>query len=171
MIDPDGNQLGILPLEEAKEAAAKFELDLVEVSPESRPIVCRIMDYGKYRYDQAKKAREARKHQTNIDVKEVKYRPAIDEHDFQFKTARARKFLEKGKKVKITIMFRGRDMRRPENGFRILNRVADELKEIAEVTDRPTKMVGRDLPMTLTPKAGFRQDKDVKDVKEAAVKK
>jgi translation initiation factor IF-3 len=160
LVDPDGNQLGIVPIEEAREQAEKFNLDLVEVSPESRPIVCRIMDYGKFRYDQAKKAREARKHQTNIDVKEVKYRPAIDEHDFQFKTRRARKFLEKGKKVKITIMFRGRDMRRPENGYRILDRVAQELKDVAEVTDRPGKMMGRDLPMVLTPIAGFKSTKE-----------
>ena len=110
----------------------------------------------------AKKAREARKHQTNIDVKEVKYRPAIDEHDFQFKTRRARKFLEKGKKVKVTIMFRGRDMRRPENGYRILTRVAEELKDVAEVTDRPGKMMGRDLPMVLTPLAGFKATKESK---------
>jgi translation initiation factor IF-3 len=151
LIDPDGNQLGIVPLEQAQAEAAKHSLDLVEISPDSRPIVCKIMDWGKYRYDEAKKAREARKHQITIDVKEVKYRPAIDDHDFQTKTNRARDFLIEGKKVKVTVMFRGRDMRRPENGFRILDRVAESLKEVGQVTDRPGKIIGRDLAMTLSP--------------------
>jgi translation initiation factor IF-3 len=109
------------------------------------------MDWGKYRYDQAKKAREARKHQQTIDVKEVKYRPMIDDHDFMTKTNRARQFLEEGKKVKVTIMFRGRDLRRPENGFRILDRVVEELKEVATVSDRANKLIGRDLTMVLSP--------------------
>ena len=151
MIDPDGNQLGIVPLEEAREEAAKHELDLVEISPDSRPIVCRIMDWGKFRYDQAKKAREARKHQITIDVKEVKYRPLIDDHDFETKTNRARKFLEEGKKVKVTIMFRGRDLRRPENGRKILDKVAEELKDVGQVTDRAGRIIGRDLTMVLSP--------------------
>ena len=151
MIDPEGNQLGIVPLEEAREEAAKHELDLVEISPDSRPIVCRIMDWGKFRYDQAKKAREARKHQITIDVKEVKYRPLIDAHDFDTKTNRARKFLAAGKKVKVTIMFRGRDLRRPENGRKILDRVAKELKDVAQVTDRAGRIIGRDLTMVLSP--------------------
>ncbi len=153
LIDPDGNQLGIVPLEKAREEAAKHELDLVEISPESRPIVCRIMDWGKFRYDQAKKAREARKHQITIDVKQVKYRPLIDPHDFKTKTERARRFLREGKKVKITIMFRGRDMRRPENGRRVLARVAEDLKDVSQITDRAGKIIGRDLTMVLSPSA------------------
>lgn len=151
LIDPDGNQVGIVPIEQAREEAEKHSLDLVEISPDSRPIVCRIMDWGKYRYDQAKKARESRKHQLTIDVKEVKYRPMIDGHDFQTKTNRARNFLEHGKKVKVTIMFRGRDMRRPENGFKLLDRVAEDLKDIAQVTDRASRLIGRDLTMVLSP--------------------
>jgi translation initiation factor IF-3 len=111
------------------------------------------MDWGKYRYDQAKKAKEAKKHQVLIEVKEVKYRPMIDDHDFMTKTNRARRFLQDGKKVKVTIMFRGRDMRRPENGFRILDRVAEELKDIAQVGDRARRLIGRDLTMTLNPLA------------------
>ncbi len=153
LIDPDGNQLGIVPVEEAREEAAKHDLDLVEISPDSRPIVCRIMDWRKYRYDQAKKAREARKHQVTIEVKEVKYRPMIDGRDFDTKTQRARRFLEGGKKVKVTIMFRGRDMRRPENGFKLLDRVTEDLKDIAQVTDRARKLIGRDLTMVLAPLA------------------
>ena len=153
LIGPDGEQIGIVPIEEAREHAEKHELDLVEISAESRPIVCKIMDWGKYRYDQAKKAKEAKKHQILIEVKEVKYRPMIDDHDFDTKTNRARRFLEGGKKVKVTIMFRGRDMRRPENGFRILDRVAEELKEIATVGDRARRLIGRDLTMTLNPLA------------------
>jgi translation initiation factor IF-3 len=153
LIDPDGNQLGIVPIEQAREEAAKHNLDLVEISPDSRPIVCRIMDWGKYRYDQAKKAREAKKHQATIEVKEVKYRPMIDDHDFNTKTQRARGFLEEGKKVKVTIMFRGRDMRRPENGFKLLDRVAEDLVDVAQVTDRARRLIGRDLTMVLTPLA------------------
>jgi translation initiation factor IF-3 len=151
LIDPDGNQLGILPIEQALAEAAKHSLDLVEISPDSRPIVCKIMDWGKYRYDEAKKAREARKHQITIEVKEVKYRPAIDGHDFDTKTNHARNFLLDGKKVKVTVMFRGRDMRRPENGFRILERVVEDLKDVGIVSDRPGKIIGRDLAMTLSP--------------------
>jgi translation initiation factor IF-3 len=109
------------------------------------------MDYGRFRYEQEKKAREARKHQQQIEVKEVKYRPNINQHDFDTKTNRARKFLEKGKHVKVTIMFRRREMRRPENGFVLLKRIAEDLQDIAKVDRMPTELEGRDLTMVIRP--------------------
>ncbi|MCK5379347.1 MAG: translation initiation factor IF-3, partial [Acidobacteria bacterium] len=116
MIDEEGEQVGVVPVDEALQMARSKGLDLVEVAATSRPIVCKIMDYGRFRYEQEKKAREAKRHQTQIEVKEVKYRPNINIHDFDTKTRLARKFLDKGKHVKVTIMFRRREMRRPENG-------------------------------------------------------
>ena len=109
------------------------------------------MDYGRFRYEQEKKAREAKRHQTQIEVKEVKYRPNINIHDFDTKTRLARKFLDKGKHVKITIMFRRREMRRPENGFEILRRIAEALGDIAKVDRMPTELEGRDLTMVIRP--------------------
>lgn len=126
-------------------------LDLVEVAANSRPIVCKIMDYGRFRYEQEKKAREARKQQHQVDIKEVKYRPNINIHDFETKTRRARKFLEQGKHVKVTIMFRMREMRRPENGFEVLRRVAEALAGVGTVDRMPTRLEGRDLTMLLRP--------------------
>ena len=127
-------------------------LYLGEVSAASRPIVCPIMDYGRFRYEQEKKAREAKKQQHQIDIKEVKFRPNINIHDFETKTAMARKFLEQGKHVKITIMFRMREMRRPENGYEVLRRVREQLESVAKVDREPSKeLEGRDLTMVLRP--------------------
>ncbi len=151
LVDDDGSQIGVVPVEEALARAREKGLDLVEVAANSRPIVCKIMDYGRFRYEQEKKAREARKLQHQVDLKEVKYRPNINIHDFETKTRRARKFLEQGKHVKVTIMFRMREMRRPENGFELLRRVAEELGDIASVDRMPTQLEGRDLTMLMRP--------------------
>ena len=151
LVDDEGNQVGVVPVEEALKMAREKGLDLVEVAANSRPIVCKIMDYGRFRYEQEKKAREAKKQQHAVEVKEVKYRPNINIHDFETKTRKARKFLEEGKHVKVTIMFRMREMRRPENGFDLLQRVADDLADIAKVDQMPTRLEGRDLTMVVRP--------------------
>ena len=151
LVDDEGNQVGVVPVDEALAMAREKGLDLVEVAANSRPIVCKIMDYGRFRYEQEKKAREARKQQHQVDVKEVKYRPNINIHDFETKTRRARKFLEQGKHVKVTIMFRMREMRRPENGFDLLRRVREELVEVAKADRIPTSLEGRDLTMVVRP--------------------
>jgi len=151
LIDDEGNQVGVVPVDEALSMAREKGLDLVEVAATTRPIVCKIMDYGRFRYEQEKKAREAKKQQHTVDVKEVKYRPNINQHDFDTKTKRARKFLEQGKHVKVTIMFRMREMRRPENGFDLLRRVVEDLEDVAAVENFPKELQGRDLTMVLRP--------------------
>jgi translation initiation factor IF-3 len=151
LVDDEGNQVGVVPIEEALKLAKEKGLDLVEVAATTRPIVCKIMDYGRFRYEQEKKAREAKKQQHAVEVKEVKYRPNINIHDFETKTKKARKFLEEGKHVKVTIMFRMREMRRPENGFDLLQRVADDLADIAKVDQMPNRLEGRDLTMVVRP--------------------
>ena len=151
LVDDEGNQVGVVPVDEALKLAREKGLDLVEVAANSRPIVCKIMDYGRFRYEQEKKAREAKKQQHAVEVKEVKDRPNINIHDFDTKTRRARKFLEQGKHVKVTIMVRMREMRRPENGFELLRRVAEDLEDIAKVDRMPTRLEGRDLTMVIRP--------------------
>jgi translation initiation factor IF-3 len=151
LVDDEGNQVGVVPIEEALKLAKEKGLDLVEVAATTRPIVCKIMDYGRFRYEQEKKAREAKKQQHAVEVKEVKYRPNINIHDFETKTKKARKFLEEGKHVKVTIMFRMREMRRPENGFDLLRRVAEDLEDIAKVDQMPNRLEGRDLTMVVRP--------------------
>jgi len=151
VIDEDGAQLGIMPVEEALAAAEERGLDLVEVAPNARPPVVRIMDYGKYKYEQARKAREARRKQHQIQVKEVKFRPGIDEHDFEFKVRHARRFLEEGNKVKATMMFRGRQMAHPELGREVLARVAEVLEDVGRVESEPL-MEGRNMTMVLAPR-------------------
>lgn len=150
MIDPEGGQLGILPIEQALEKAQELGLDLVEVAPMARPPVCRIMDYGKFRYEEQRKAREARKKQHRVDIKEVKMRPGIEDHDFDFKARHARRFLEEGNKVKITMMFRGRQMAHPEIGREVLQRVVSELADVGKVESHPT-MEARSMTMVLAP--------------------
>jgi len=141
----------VVPVEEALKAALDAGLDLVEVAPMARPPVVKVMDYGKYRFEQAKAARAARKKQHVIHVKEVKYRPGISEHDFEFKTRHARTFLEEGNKVKLTMMFRGRQVTHPELGHKVLNRVFEAVKDIAKVEAYP-KLEGRNMTMVLAPK-------------------
>jgi translation initiation factor IF-3 len=151
VISPDGTQLGILPIEQALQTAFDQHMDLVEVAPEARPPVCRIMDYGKYRYEQSKKAREAKKKQTIIELKEIKLRPKTEEHDFQFKARNAERFLKEGNKAKVTIMFRGREVIRMDRGRVVLDRFVEALKEVAVVEQAP-KVEGRNMSMILAPK-------------------
>lgn len=151
VIGADGGQLGIMTPQEALEKAYALGLDLVEVAPEARPPVCKIMDYGKYRYEQSKKEREARKKQTIIQVKEIKMRPKTEEHDFQFKLRHAERFLKEGNKAKVTMMFRGREMVHMDLGMKLLLKFAEGLKELAHV-EQQAKVEGRAMSMILAPK-------------------
>jgi translation initiation factor IF-3 len=150
VIDPEGKQLGILPVFEALRLATNYELDLVEVSPKSEPPVCRIMDYGKFKYQQSKKAHDAKKKQAVVHLKEVKMRPKTEEHDFQFKLRHIERFLKEGNKTKITIVFRGRELAHPDLGRNMLNRVTEESKEWGKVEQLP-KFEGRNFVMVLAP--------------------
>lgn len=165
LIGADGEQLGIVPLDEARRAASDAGLDLVEVAPDSRPIVVRVMDWGKHRFETAKKAKEARKKETRITIKQVKLRPNINIHDLETKLKHARRFLGEGDKVKVTIMFRGRDLRRPENGRKLLQKVIELLEDVSVVEASPGPIVNRDMNMVLGPK---RTKEAVKDSKESA---
>jgi len=151
LIGADGQQVGVVPVDEALRAAEENGLDLVEVAPMARPPVVKIMDYGKYRFEQAKAARAAKKKQHVIQVKEVKYRPNISDHDFEFKTRHAREFLEEGNKVKLTLMFRGRQVTHPELGREVLDRVYEEVKDIAKI-ETASKLEGRNMTMVLAPR-------------------
>jgi translation initiation factor IF-3 len=150
LIGPEGNQLGIKPLPEALNLARSLDLDLVEVADKANPPVCRIMDYGKYRYEAAQKAKESRRKSTNVVVKEMKYRPKIGTGDFDTKTKKVEKFLGEGHKVKVTIMFRGREMQHPELGRRILDHVAEQVADVGRVETFP-KQDGRNMTMVLAP--------------------
>ncbi|MEF2291456.1 MULTISPECIES: translation initiation factor IF-3 [Virgibacillus] len=150
LIDANGDQLGVKPRQEALEIARKRNLDLVLVAPNAKPPVCRIMDYGKYRFEQQKKEKEARKKQKVINVKEVRFTPGIGDHDFETKLKNARKFLEKGDKVKAAVRFRGRAITHKELGREVLDRFAEEVKDIATVETKP-KMEGRNMFMMLAP--------------------
>jgi translation initiation factor IF-3 len=151
VIAADGEQLGILEVEQALRIAEEQNLDLVEVAPMARPPVARIMDYGKFKFEQAKQARVAKKKQHVIQLKEVKFRPGIDEHDFETKTRHARRFLEEGNKVKVTLMFRGRQITHPELGRAVVSRVAQELSDLAKV-ESDARLEGKAMTMILTPK-------------------
>jgi translation initiation factor IF-3 len=150
LIGPDGEQIGILPTSEALQRAVDLGLDLVEVAPNSRPPVCRILDYGKYKYELSKKDKAAKKKQHTFQLKEMRYRPKIDDHDFEFKTKHVREFLESGSKVKVFVMFRGREMAYTEQGERLLRRVAEQLSDISTVEMEP-KLDGRNMTMVLAP--------------------
>lgn len=147
----DGTQLGIMPTREAVAMAGEQGLDLVEVAPKAEPPVCRIMDYGKYQYQQKKKQQEARKKQVQIQLKEVKFRPKTDEHDFQTKVRHIRRFLEGGDRCKVTVFFRGREIVHKDKGMEILTRVRQELEEVAKV-DQVPKFEGRTMSMVVSPK-------------------
>ncbi len=164
--------MGIIPTNEALERAESYGLDLVEVSANSRPPVCRILDYGKFKYELSKKDKLAKKKQHSIQLKEMRYRPKIDEHDFQFKTRHVREFLESGSKVRVFVMFRGREMARKEFGRKVLDRVVDELKDIANIESQP-KQEGRTMAMVIGPNAEImkqiknaRQEKQEKPAKQ-----
>jgi translation initiation factor IF-3 len=151
VIAPDGSQLGILEVDVALARAQEEGLDLVEVAPMARPPVVRIMDYGKFKFEQAKQARLAKKKQHVILLKEVKYRPGIDDHDFDTKTRHARRFLEEGNKVKVTMMFRGRQVAHPELGKEVLDRVAAELADLGKI-ETDAKLEGKNMTMIIAPK-------------------
>ena len=151
VIAADGSQLGIMEVDVALAQATEQGLDLVEVAAAARPPVVRIMDYGKFKFEQAKQARLAKKKQHVIHLKEVKYRPGIDDHDFETKTRHARRFLEEGNKVKVTLMFRGRQIAHPELGKLVVDRVAVELADLAKI-ESPSMMEGKSMTMILAPK-------------------
>ena len=153
LITADGEQAGIVALEKARDQAQDSGLDLVEVAPNARPPVVRIMDWGKFQFEQQKRAKEAKKRQHTIDIKEVKFRPRTDDHDFAFKLRNARRFLKKGKKVKVTVRFRRGELRRPDLGKKVLSQVARELEDMATVETRSTAIEARQLTMMLAPTA------------------
>ena len=147
---PSGEQVGIVKTDAARKLAYEADLDLVEVAPKAKPPVCTIMDYGKFKYEAAQKARESRRNQQQTVVKEQKLRPKIDDHDYETKKGNVIRFLEKGSKVKVTIMFRGREQSRPELGFRLLDRLAQDVAEFGVVEAKP-KQDGRNMTMVLGP--------------------
>ena len=151
LIDQDGNQVGIVPVREAISAAVEAGLDLVEVSPNANPPVCKIMDYGRYKYEQTKKLQEAKKKQTTFQVKEIKVRPKTGDHDLMVKIGHIRRFIEKKDKVKVTVLFRGREITLSDQGREILEIIADETEEIAIVEQEP-KFEGRTMVMILAPR-------------------
>jgi translation initiation factor IF-3 len=150
LINAAGENRGVVRLQQAQEIAANANLDLVEVAPDARPPVVRIMDYGKWRYEQEQKAKQARKHQSTITIKEIKFRPKIDPHDYATKKGHVVRFLKNKDKVKVTIMFRGRELIHPERGEAILMRLADEVKDLAQIESRPN-LDGRNMVMMLAP--------------------
>ncbi len=150
MVAPDGSQVGILALTDALRIARELDLDLVEVAPQARPPVCRLLDYGKYRYEMGLKAREAKRKQGASVLKEMKMRPKIDRHDYATKKGHIERFLGEGHKVKVTIMYRGREMAHTELGARILDRLADDLKSMAHV-ETPPKLDGRNMTIVFAP--------------------
>jgi translation initiation factor IF-3 len=150
LIDENGQQVGIMRTDDALQYAADRELDLVEVAPDAKPPVCRVLDYSKYKYEQIQKQKAARKHQTQINVREIKFRPKIAQHDYDTKKGHVLRFLSNRDKVKVTIMFRGREMAHPERGEMLLNRLAEDLQDVAIVEQRP-QQDGRNMTMMLGP--------------------
>ena len=150
LVGPNGEQVGIVRIDDALRLATESDLDLVEVAPTARPPVCKLMDYGKFKYENAQKARETRRNQTNTIIKEMKLRPKIDAHDYETKKGHVVRFLKAGDKVKITIMFRGREQHRPELGFRLLQRLAQDVTDLGFVESAP-KQDGRNMTMVLGP--------------------
>lgn len=149
VVDADGEMKGVMSVDDGIALAEQAGLDLVEVSPNAKPPVCKVLDYGKYKYEQQKKAAEARKKQKTVDVKEVKIRPGIERHDYEVKMRNARKFLEKGDKVKVTMRFRGREMAHQDIGYDLLQKMVTELAEISKVDMHP-KREGRQIMMVLS---------------------
>lgn len=151
LIDKDGEQVGVVSIDKAREHADEAGLDLVEVAPQARPPVVKIMDWGKYRYERQKQAREAKKHQHQVEVKEIQLRPRTDDHDFQVKLRRARRFLEEGNVVRVVIRFRGRELRRPEVGVAMMDQMLEATEDIARVEHRSDRIEGRRLMAMLEP--------------------
>jgi len=151
VIDPDGNQLGVIPIQAALSSAEEFGLDLVEVSPNASPPVCKIMDYGRFKYQQDKRQQEAKKKQTRIQIKEIKVRPKTDSHDLEVKLGHIQKFIEKKNKVKVTVVFRGREITLTERGKEVLEQISESAGEFASI-EQPPKLEGRTMTMVLGPK-------------------
>lgn len=151
VIDPEGKQVGVVSITEALKSAAEFGLDLVEISPNANPPVCKIMDYGRYKYEQTKKKQEAKKKQTTFQLKEIKVRPNTDDHDLQVKIGYIKKFIDKKDKVKVTVMFRGREITLSQLGRDMLAKIAEETADVAVVEQYP-KFEGRTLMMVLSPR-------------------
>jgi len=164
LVGPEGEQVGIVRIEDALRLAQESDLDLVEVAPMARPPVCKLMDYGKYKYESAQKAREARRNQALTNIKEMKLRPKIDPHDYETKKGHVERFLRQGDKVKVTIMFRGREQSRPELGFRLLQRLADDVAELGFVESAP-RQDGRNMIMVMAP---HKSAKAVRTTRQAA---
>jgi len=158
LIDENGQQVGIMRTQEALRQAQDRDLDLVEVAPDAKPPVCRILDYSKYKYEQNQKQKAARKHQQQINVREIKFRPKIAQHDYDTKKGHVERFLKGRDKVKVTIMFRGREMAHPERGEMILNRLAEDLGDLAVIEQRP-QQDGRNMTMMLAPQKSSSGDK------------
>jgi translation initiation factor IF-3 len=150
MINEKGEQVGVIPIDEALKYAQEHDLDLVEVAASSKPPVCRVLDYSKYKYEQEQKAKAARKHQTQVNVREIKLRPKIAQHDYETKRGHVERFLRDGDKVKVTIMFRGREMTHPERGRMLLDRMVEDLGELTTVESEPLQE-GRNMAMLLGP--------------------
>lgn len=168
LVGPNGETVGIVPTDQALKLAQEADLDLVEIAPQGKPPVCKLMDYGKFKYENAQKAREARRNQTNVIIKEMKLRPKIDQHDYETKKGHVVRFLKAGDKVKITIMFRGREQHRPELGFRLLQKLAEDVDELGFVESSP-KQDGRNMVMVLGPHKKKAEAKaEVKAAKETA---
>ncbi len=166
LIGVDGSQLGLFGIRDAQRVADEQGLDLVEIAPNADPPVCRVMDYGKFKYQQAMKAKQARKNQSRVEVKEMKFRPKIDVGDYETKKGHVLRFLKKGARVKVTIMFRGREMAHPEQGLNVLERLAEDLKPYATVESQP-KLEGRNMLMLLAPiKSAFDEKPEKSDSKE-----
>ncbi len=175
LVGPSGETVGIVPTADALRLAQEADLDLVEIAPMARPPVCKLMDYGKFKYENAQKAREARRNQTNVIIKEMKLRPKIDAHDYETKKGHVVRFLRAGDKVKITIMFRGREQHRPELGYRLLQRLAEDVTELGFVESSP-KQDGRNMVMVLGPhkkkadaKVDMKAEKESKAAERAAL--
>ncbi|MEL6380316.1 MAG: translation initiation factor IF-3 [Pseudomonadota bacterium] len=151
LIDHEGEKRGVVPIEDALAKAADVGLDLVEISPNTKPPVCKILDYGKFKYQQQKKKAEARKKQKVVELKEIKMRPNIDQHDYEVKSRSMKRFLEEGDKVKVTLRFRGREMAHQERGMELLQRVQGDFDEIAKVEQMP-KLEGRQMMMVIAPR-------------------
>lgn len=163
VIDENNAQLGVMPMYQALNLARERGLDLVEVAPTAVPPVCRILDYGKFKYEQSKKEREARKNQKTVLLREIRMRPKIDDHDIDFKTRTVEKLLKDGDKVKVTVMFRGREVTHPQIGRGLLDRVFEKVKEISQI-EKPASLEGRNMTMILTPGAS----KAVREARPAA---
>ena len=171
LIDENGNQVGVMKTDDAVRYAQERDLDLVEVAPEARPPVCRVLDYSKYKYEQAQKVKQAKKHQQQIVIREIKFRPKIAEHDYATKKGHVERFLRHKDKVKVTIMFRGREVTHPERGVMILDRLAEELADLCQIDQRPIQD-GRNMTMLLSPSKAVLNgtlEQELADREEAAL--